>query len=104
MKKTITSKEILKLLPTNKESAVSKYYLAEKLEIPPTTVGTELKRMRLGWLPILWNCNWVYIDYAKNAIQRQSRIIENMKVWYMNWMTNIQNVFKDIIAWKHGKI
>lgn len=93
--------EIVRVLPTTRMDAISKDQIAEMLEMPPMSISIELKRMRLGGLPILWNCKWVYIDYAHNAIKRQHRTIENMKKGYMNWMNNIQEVFNDIIAWKY---
>ena len=97
MNKESLRDDILRVLPTSELSAVSKEYIAEILEIWHCTVQAELRLMRASWLPILLNTRWVFLDYSVGAIERQNNRIENMKNWYYNWMSRIQDYFNTII-------
>lgn len=100
MVKTIRQK-ILLLLPTKAEEAIWKDMIALAIGITKTTVSQEVKRIRASGIPILWNRNGIYIDYDHDAIERQSKIINNMKIWYSRGMTNIQLIYRKIINWDY---
>lgn len=93
--------ELLLILPTWKENALGKDFLAEALEVNKWVIAKEVKAIRNSWVPILWNCKWIYIDYDHWAIKKQSRMIENMKKGFVKWMTKIQLTYKSIIDWDY---
>lgn len=93
---------ILEMLPTTQDTAITKIKITVALQIPGATVTSIIKELRQSRVPIIWLWrNGVYIDYDSDALHKMNQKIENSKRGFVRWMTNIQDMFADIIAnWK----
>ena len=94
-------RSLLEILPTDRESAMRRDRLADLLNVSKYIIAAEIKAIRATWVPILWCSKWLYVDYNHWAINRQISMIENMKQWYVNWMSNIQDIYIWVMEWRY---
>lgn len=98
IKKDIMKEKVLSILPTCEKDAMTKIEISIKLTIPHQTITDIVKEIRQSRVPIIWTSKWIYIDYNSDALDRMNKKIERSKIGYERGMTNIQNIFADIIA------
>lgn len=95
----IIKEDILKVLPSSKNKAMTVQEITSKLSGKHPTMHAWLVRkfikiLRLEWEPILWCHRGSYITRDVNEIERHQETIENMIAWFSIGMNRIKGALE----------